>query len=241
MPVPPLLGDDAMVDEMDPDLDAANQRQDATDAAKFRSDAAALREEATHARAESAKLKQMGLAAESDRFAKEAVALDKSAADFEHRADLLTDAIRHRTSADRFTADAAKAGTAATAAHAQAGQIHDHLEKGPVDLDDLAELTADEAAARAREASLLESQKSYQEIANIEITLNAVGEERDARAGLPGRGVELKPGLVDPWASGAASSLLPDDPDQYVAASDPIAPDTSDPSAPAAEGNLIES
>ena len=231
-----------MVDEMDPELDAANQRQDATDAAKFRTDAAALREEATHAHAESAKLKQMGLAAESDKFAKEAVALDKSAADFEHRAELFDDAIRHRKSADRLIADATKAGTAATAAHAQAAQVHDHLEKDPVDLDDLAELTADEAAARAREASLRESQKSFQDIANIEITLNADGEEREARAGLPGRGVEVKPGIVDPWAPSASSALLPDDPDQYAAtASDPIAPDTSDPSAPAAEGDLIES
>jgi hypothetical protein len=230
-----------MVDEMDPELDAANQRQDATDAAKFRSDAAALREEATHARDESARLKQMGLAAESDKFAKEAVALDKSAADFERRAELLTDAIRHRKGADRLIADAAKAGTAADGAHAQAVQVHDHLEKDTIDLDDLAELTADEAAARAKEASLRESQKSFQEIANIEITLNAVGEELDARKGLPGRGVDVKPGIVDPWAPAASSSLVPDDPDQYASAADPIAPDITAPAVPAAEGDPTES
>jgi len=192
-----------MVDELDPELDAASRRQDATDAARFRSDAAELRQEAAHDREEATKFRRMGLGAEADRQTASADGLEKDATDFEHRAQLLDDAIKHRTSAGHGLEIAAKAGTEATAAHSKATEIDARLDKAGLDDDTYVQLTGDAAAAKAREAAMRDLADAHRSAAETEVTLVAVGEEVEAREGLPGRNVEViegMPPIVDPWA-----------------------------------------
>jgi hypothetical protein len=192
-----------MVDETDPELDAASRRQDATDAARFRSDAAELRQEAAHDRDEATKFRRMGLGAEADRQTASAEDLEKDATDFEHRAQLLDDAIKHRTSADHGLEIAAKAGAEATAAHSKATEIDARLDKAGLDDDTYVQLTGDAAAAKAREAAMRDLADAHTSAAATEITLVAVGEEVEAREGLAGRNVEViegMPPIVDPWA-----------------------------------------
>jgi hypothetical protein len=193
-----------MVDETDPELDAASRRQDATDAARFRSDAAELRQEAAHDREEATKFRRMGLGTEADRQTASAEGLEKDATDFEHRAQLLDDAIKHRTSAGHALEIAAKAGTEATAAHSKATEIDARLDKAGLDDDTYVQLTGDAAAAKAREAAMRDLADAHTSAATTEITLVAVGEEVEAREGLAGRNVEViegMPPIVDPWAA----------------------------------------
>jgi hypothetical protein len=192
-----------MVDETDPELDAASRRQDATDAARFRSDAAELRQEAAHDRDEATKFRRMGLGAEADRQTASAEDLEKDATDFEHRAQLLDDAIKHRTSAGHGLEIAAKAGAEATVAHSKATEIDARLVKAGLDDDTYVQLTGDAAAAKAREAAMRDLADAHTSAAATEITLVAVGEEVEAREGLAGRNVEViegMPPIVDPWA-----------------------------------------
>jgi hypothetical protein len=201
-----------MVDETDPELDAASRRQDAADAAKFRSDAAELKQEAAHDRDEAAKLRRIGLAADADRSIQEAQALEKHAADFEHRAGLLDDAIKHRTSADHALEIGARAGSEATVAHVKATEIDARLDKAGLDDETYVQLTGDAAAAHAREAAMRDLADAHRSAASLVIKDVAVGEEAEAREGLSGRNVDGTEGvlpIVDPWASPPAGEPEP--------------------------------
>jgi hypothetical protein len=207
-----------MGDEIDRELDAASQRQDATDAKQFRADAGELHAEAVRDRNEAAKLREMGLKPEADRYATDATAMDKRSADFTHRAELLEDAIHHRQDADRAFDTADKADAAAKSAHAAAARTSEELNKGTgQDADRLVELTGDLAAANAREKAMRDLADSTRGGGKAEIEFAAEEEEREARAGLPGRHVhpvEGMPPLVDPWApsSGAMADQSAADP-----------------------------
>ncbi len=192
-----------MVDETDPELNEASRRQDAADAAKFRADAAEIREEAAHDRDEATKFRGMGLKAEADKYTKDAEVLEKNAVDFQHRAELLDDAIHHRKSVAQGLEMSRKAETEATIVHKEATEIDARLQKGGLDDDTYIELTGDAAAAHAREAALHDLAGSRRSGAESELEYAAIEEEVKARAGLPGRNVEViegMPPLIDPWA-----------------------------------------
>ena len=217
-----------MGDEIDRELDAANQRQDSTDAKQFRVDAQDLHEEAVRDRTEATKLREMGLGSEAGRYSTDATALDKRSADFSHRAELLDDAVRHRKDADMGFDTADKADAAATTARAAATAAREELNKGTGDdLDRYVQVTGDQAAAEAREKAMHDLADLSRKSGKLEIEMVAEDEEREARAGLAGRHVhpvEGMPPLVDPWAPGAG------------AMADQPAGDPSATAAPTAEG-----
>jgi hypothetical protein len=220
-----------MVDEMDPELNAASERQDATDAARFRTDAVKLGAEATHDRAEADDLRQMGLAADADQKAKEAASLDTRSTDFSHRADLLDEALGHRTSAEQELAGASQAHTGAAEAKTKADHLQDEqLLSFGEDVSTTVRLTAEMGAARGTETALRDLEGQLKENAETEIEVNALDEEREARAGLV-YPVPAHSGIVDPFAPPAHASSLeaPAGDDQVATSGD--APSESEPDA----------
>lgn len=214
-----------MVDELDPELDAATQRQDAHDATRFRADAATLAEEATHEHATADELGRMGLATESGQMAKDAAALDTRSTDFTHRADLLDDALAHRRKGDEELAGASQAHTQAEAAKTAGDTLTDQaLVSYLGDVATTVRLTAEAGAARGTEAALRELETSLKDSAEREIVDTAVDEERQARAGLTHNVAPIPgAGIVDPWAPAPTSSLAPTGADESIA----MTPDTS--------------
>jgi hypothetical protein len=213
-----------MVDELDPELDAANQRQDAKDAARFRADAATLSEEAAHDRTKAEELRRMGLAAESDQMAKDAAALAGRSADFTHRAELLDEALVHRKQGDADLAGVPEAHAQAEAAKTKGDQLSDQaLLSFGEDVPATIRLTAEAGAERGKEAALRELETQLGTNAETEIVFTAVEEERQAREGLVYRAAP-QPGIVDPWATAPTSSIAPTGADEPVAlAPDPVA------------------
>jgi len=196
-----------MVDETDPELDAASRRQDAADATRFRDNAAELHKEAAHDRDEATKLRTMGMGADADRYAGDASSLDKGAADFEHRADLLDSAIKHRVSAGHAMEIAAKADAQAAAAHDAAAQLDVRLDKPIGDDDAYVQTYGDAAAAHAREAALRDVATSHRDAAKLEAKDVARIREEEAREGLPGLNDDAP--VVDPWAAPAGEPTEP--------------------------------
>jgi hypothetical protein len=197
-----------MVDEMDPELNAATERQDTTDAARFRADAAKLSTEAGHDRTEAEDLRRMGLATDADQKAKEAASLDTRSTDFTHRAELLDEALGHRKTAEQDLAGA-------TQAHGLAGEAKtkgDHFQDEALlsfgsDVSETVRLTAEMGAARGTETAMRDLEKTFTDNAETEIEVNALDEEREARAGLV-YPAPAHPGIVDPFAPPAHSSSL---------------------------------
>jgi hypothetical protein len=206
-----------MVDELDPELDAANQRQDAKDAARFRADAATLSEEAAHDRTKADELRRMGLATESDQMVKDAAGLAGRSADFTHRAELLDDALTHRKQGDADLAGVPEAHAQAEAARTKGDQLTDQavLTFGD-DVPTTIRLTAEAGAERGKEAALRELEAQLRTNAETEIVNTAVEEERQAREGLIYRAAP-QPGIVDPFAPAPTSSLAPTAADEPVA------------------------
>jgi hypothetical protein len=197
-----------MVDEMDPDLNAANQRQDANDATRFRADASKLSGEATHDRTEADELRHMGLAADADQKAKEAASLDTRSTDFTHRADLLDQALGHRTSAEDELTGSKQAHTLADEAKTKADHLQDEaLLSFGGDVATTVRLTAEMGAARGTETALRDLEGTLKGNAETEIEVNALDEEREAHAGLV-YPVPAHSGIVDPFAPPAPQSSL---------------------------------
>lgn len=197
-----------MVDEMDPDLNAANERQDANDATRFRADATKLSTEAGHDRTEADELRRMGLATDAAQKAKEAASFDTRSADFTHRAELLDEALGHRKAAGQDL-DGAKQ------AHGLAGEAKtkgDHLQDEALlsfggDVSETVRLTAEMGAAQGTEKALRDLETTLTSNAETDIEVNALDEEREARAGLV-YPVPAHSGIVDPWAPATQSSSL---------------------------------
>jgi hypothetical protein len=182
-----------MVDETDPELDAASKDQDRHDAQGFRLDATSLRGEAEHDRSEAAELKTMGLGTDADRYTKEAATLEKRADNFDHRAELLDDAVSHREDARRALDMADRAAARATDAESRAAT--------PQGDQDVVDWTAAQAAAAAEAKAMHELHDSMQGGAKAELEYVAVSEEVEARSGLPYRGTDGPPAtIVDPFA-----------------------------------------
>lgn len=208
-----------MVDEMDPELNAANERQDTTDAARFRADATKLSAEAGHDRTEAEDLRRMGLATDADQKAREAASLDTRSADFTHRAELLDEALGHRKTAEQDLAGA-------TQAHGLAGEAKtkaDHLQDQALitfgdNVSETVRLTAEMGAARGTETALRDLEKTLTSNAETEIEVSALDEEREARAGLV-YPAPVHPGIVDPFAPPVHSSSL----EAPAEADDPVA------------------